>query len=168
MSAGVEIPVKVTAWVDEGVAPLVMALNEIDGVVTVASSEGGPGRPAYVRLRSHDGDLKGLAQWLARLLGEHAGNLGQRLRVLRRDRGADEAPLLELACPAPQALSLALALRAGARERPQRPAIDPQQRPARDPRQPVRAARRGAGAAGRAGTSTRPARLRVLAGAAAR
>jgi hypothetical protein len=34
-----EIPIKVNAWVDEGVAPLVAALNELENVVTVASCE---------------------------------------------------------------------------------------------------------------------------------
>jgi tRNA(Phe) wybutosine-synthesizing methylase Tyw3 len=32
-----EIPIKVTAWVDEGIAPLVAALNEHPAVVTLDS-----------------------------------------------------------------------------------------------------------------------------------
>ena len=36
-----EIPVKVTAWIDEGVAPLVEALNEFPQVVTLDSCQGG-------------------------------------------------------------------------------------------------------------------------------
>lgn len=38
-----EIPVKVNAFVDEGIAPLVVALNEFGGVVTVDSCEGRDG-----------------------------------------------------------------------------------------------------------------------------
>lgn len=37
LSSHHEIPVKVTAWVDEGVAPLVCVLNEFEDVMTVDS-----------------------------------------------------------------------------------------------------------------------------------
>jgi hypothetical protein len=37
-----EIPVQVTAWVDEGVADLVTALNTVPGVMTPGSCEAGP------------------------------------------------------------------------------------------------------------------------------
>ena len=43
-----EIPIKVNAWVDEGVASLVTALNEIDGILTLDSCEHGPMGQAYV------------------------------------------------------------------------------------------------------------------------
>ena len=46
-----EIPVKVTAWVDEGVAPLVVALNDFDRVLTVGSCEGDEATGAYVLFR---------------------------------------------------------------------------------------------------------------------
>ena len=42
-----EVPVKVNAFVDRGVAPLVAALNEVEGIVTLDSCEGGV-RGAYV------------------------------------------------------------------------------------------------------------------------
>jgi hypothetical protein len=38
-----EIPVRVTAWVDEGVADLVTALNTIGGVMTLDSCQEDPG-----------------------------------------------------------------------------------------------------------------------------
>ena len=44
-----EISVKVNAWVDEGIADLVLALSEIDGLVTLESCQGdGSGRSAFV------------------------------------------------------------------------------------------------------------------------
>jgi len=39
-----EMPVKVNAWVDAGIADLVTALSEIDGLVTVESCQGDAGR----------------------------------------------------------------------------------------------------------------------------
>lgn len=39
-----QIPVKVTAFVDEGIAPVVQALNTIDGVSTFSSCQGIQGR----------------------------------------------------------------------------------------------------------------------------
>jgi hypothetical protein len=47
-----EVPVKVNAWVDEGVADLVTALSEIDGLVTLESCQGEPAqRNAFVMFR---------------------------------------------------------------------------------------------------------------------
>jgi hypothetical protein len=37
------VPVKVNAWVDEGIADLVSALSEIDGLITLESSQGDVG-----------------------------------------------------------------------------------------------------------------------------
>jgi hypothetical protein len=44
-----EIPVKVNAWVDQGIAPLVEALSTWDNVVTLDSCEAGPSALAYVQ-----------------------------------------------------------------------------------------------------------------------
>jgi hypothetical protein len=50
-----EVPVKVNAWVDEGVADLVSALSEIDGLITLESCQGDPGeREAFVIFRYGD------------------------------------------------------------------------------------------------------------------
>jgi hypothetical protein len=44
-----EVSVKVNAWVDEGIADLVAALSEIDGLITVESCQGDvSGRSAFV------------------------------------------------------------------------------------------------------------------------
>ncbi len=44
-----EVPVKVNAWVDEGIADLVSALSELDGLVTLESCQGDVGeREAFV------------------------------------------------------------------------------------------------------------------------
>lgn len=51
MSSHSEIPVKVNAFVDTGVADLVSALSEIDGLVTIESCQGGNGRDAFVHFR---------------------------------------------------------------------------------------------------------------------
>ena len=42
-----EVPVKVTAYVDEGIAPLVEALNKIPGLYTLDSCEAGADGMAY-------------------------------------------------------------------------------------------------------------------------
>jgi len=36
----VEVPIRVTAWVDEGIAPLVLAMNRFEEVVTLDSCQG--------------------------------------------------------------------------------------------------------------------------------
>jgi hypothetical protein len=47
-----EVPVKVNAWVDEGIADLVAALSEVDGLVTLESCQGNPGtNDAFVYFR---------------------------------------------------------------------------------------------------------------------
>jgi hypothetical protein len=69
-----EIPVKVTAWVDEGVAALVIALNELEDVMTLDSCQGDDGRPAHVFFR-HRGDARAatlFAADLAAALAPHA------------------------------------------------------------------------------------------------
>lgn len=48
-----EIPIKVTAWIDEGIAPLVIALNINKNVVTIASCESGTDGRAYVYFVAH-------------------------------------------------------------------------------------------------------------------
>jgi len=50
-----EVPVKVNAWVDEGIADLVSALSEIDGLITLESCQGDAGeREAFVIFRYGD------------------------------------------------------------------------------------------------------------------
>lgn len=54
MPAHREVPVKVNAFVDEGVAELVEALSAIPRLVTLESCQGGDGRDAYIIFRLGD------------------------------------------------------------------------------------------------------------------
>lgn len=50
-----EVPVKVNAWVDEGIADLVSALSQLEGLVTLESCQGTPGtNDAFVVFRYGD------------------------------------------------------------------------------------------------------------------
>jgi len=50
-----EVPVKVNAWVDEGIADLVAALSELEGLITLESCQGDVGRhDAFVIFRYGD------------------------------------------------------------------------------------------------------------------
>jgi len=49
------VRVKVNAWVDEDVAPLVLALNEFPNVWTLDSCQGENGKHAYVYFDCQDG-----------------------------------------------------------------------------------------------------------------
>lgn len=73
-----EVPVKVTAWIDAGIAPLVKAMNELPDVVTLQSCQGRPGRSAYVYFTTHGGTTADLVEtvehWTAGL-GEDANFL---------------------------------------------------------------------------------------------
>lgn len=103
------IPVKVTAWVDEGVAALVTALNDFDGVMTLDSCEGAE-HGAYVIFRCQEGDPVRFAADL----GSALKGCGEQTEFLLRAEwrpGADE-PLLELACPPDHAERLAAAVSA--------------------------------------------------------
>ena len=67
----IEVPVKVNAYVDEGIAPLVEALNGFLGVVTLDSCEGSGDSHAYVHFAIR-GDSTGtfsLVQHLSAALG---------------------------------------------------------------------------------------------------
>ena len=49
-----ELPVKVNAFVDEGIADLVRALSDVPSLVTMESCQGGDGQDAYVFFRMED------------------------------------------------------------------------------------------------------------------
>jgi hypothetical protein len=105
-----EIPVKVTAWVDEGVAPLVAALNEIEDVVTLDSCQGDHEHPASVFF-SHRGDTQENALFAADLaasLGPHDEAADYTLTAEWRP-GTDE-PIFRLVCPAAHIEELARVL----------------------------------------------------------
>lgn len=65
------VPVKVNVWVDEGIAPLVRALNSWDDIVTLDSCEAGPDALAYIQFSAEPVEqLIGVAQRLARCLSQ--------------------------------------------------------------------------------------------------
>jgi hypothetical protein len=105
-----------TAWVGEAVAPLVLALSELDGVIAVGICQGGRERAAYVRFRHRDGDDAGLVKRIASLLSAHAGNIEYVLRTVTRPDGQ----AAELTCGPGNVLPLALAIRASIGRRPER------------------------------------------------
>jgi hypothetical protein len=78
------INVKVNAPVDKNIAPLVMALNRFDGLLTLDSCEGGKGKPAYVYFKygATPKDLTVFCYILAEKLSERIkGVNGYSLRV---------------------------------------------------------------------------------------
>lgn len=105
-----EIPVKVTAWVDEGVAPLVGALNAHPRVITLDSCEGGPDTPAHVFF-SFRGDGREAALFAAEIgaaLAPHERDADYSLSAEWRP-GAD-GPVLRIDCPTAHISRLARAL----------------------------------------------------------
>jgi hypothetical protein len=105
-----EIPVKVTAWVDEGVAPLVVALNEFDQVLTVGSCEGDPDKGAYV-LFCFQGDTEQATDFAAEL-GEALSGHDVPYLLRAEWRAGSSEPLLALTCPPDSVLPLAEAVSA--------------------------------------------------------
>ena len=93
-----EIPVQVNAWVDEGVAELVIALNAIPGVETLDSCQADPGHGlASVMFCTHDeAQLYGTVGLIAQAIGS-----GPRDQVsLSLSWGSDDAPAIaDLRCP---------------------------------------------------------------------
>ena len=105
-----EIPVKVTAWVDEGIAPLVLALNELPDVETLDSCQGRHDKPAHVyfRLRRNAQATALFASALAAALAPHEMAADYTLDACWRP-GTDE-PVFKLACPAAHSAALARVL----------------------------------------------------------
>jgi hypothetical protein len=102
-----EVPVKVTAWVDAGIAPLVVALNTYEQVVTIDSCEGHDDKSGpYVLFHCEGEDPAKFANDLGRALSN------QRVDFLLRAewRPEYEEPLLELACPSGSVADLAAAV----------------------------------------------------------
>lgn len=107
-----EIPVQVTAWVDEGVAELVAALNTVPGVLTLDSCQEDKNGLASVMFCTHDETL----------LYETVSLIAQAVGEGRRDRvtislwwGSDDAPAVaDLACPPGLVSAVADAVRSNA------------------------------------------------------
>jgi hypothetical protein len=106
-----EIPVKVTVWIDEEVAPLVVALNGFASVVTLDSCQGHDDEGgAYVLWTYREGVGAGMefARRLAEFLSRHPAPY-----LLRAEWRPDSAePLYELSCPPDSVHALAEAVSA--------------------------------------------------------
>jgi hypothetical protein len=106
-----EVPVKVNAWVDEGIVPMVEALNEFENVWTAASCENDQSAMAlgaYVMFscQCKSADAASFAADLATGLGE---SVPFRLEV--EWRAGNRGPLLTISCPPTSVSDLASAVR---------------------------------------------------------
>jgi hypothetical protein len=108
-----EVPVQVNAWVDEGVADLVLALNAIPGIQTLDSCQEDPNHgQASVMFCTHDeAELYVTVSRLAQAIGD-----GPRGCVsLSLSWGSDGAPAIaDLRCPPERLSAVAGAVRANA------------------------------------------------------
>lgn len=115
MSPRRKISVKVDAWVDEEVAPLVLALSCFEGVVTIGSGAGAGGagtgeEEAYVRFR-FEGSSRESAVFASDLGGRlRAAAVEYRLAAEWAD--GEREPVLSLSCPAERIEQLTGALAA--------------------------------------------------------
>ena len=98
-----EIPVKVNAWVDSGIAPLVCALNEILCIYTVDSCQGRKGRPAYVYFRylGSEKHEPAFVSFLAKMMAQQCAR--EWLYTITMEWNSGEQPLLQIQC-APEAV----------------------------------------------------------------
>jgi hypothetical protein len=93
-----EIPVQVTAWVDEGVADLVVALNAVPGVLTLDSCQECPDGLARVTFCTHKQDS--LYQTVEHLAVIIDGQEWRRDVKLSLWPGCDDdPPVADLTCP---------------------------------------------------------------------
>ena len=67
-----EIPIKVNAWVDRDISPLVLALNDFDSIITVDSCQGSEDLPAYVFFKYAGKSEPCFIYHFAALLADHA------------------------------------------------------------------------------------------------
>ena len=107
-----EVPIQVNAWVDEGVAELVTALNAMPGVMTLDSCQERPDGRASVMFCTHDrAMLYDAVGRIARAVGN-----GQRENVtLSLWWGSDDAPAVaDLTCPPALVTHVAHQVRANA------------------------------------------------------
>jgi hypothetical protein len=106
-----ELPVKVTAWIDEGIVPLVLALNDLPHVETIDSCQGGEDKQAHVYFR-YRGDAAAAVRFIADLAGllcPHERSADYTLTA--RWRPGTGEPVFQLACPATDSTALARVLR---------------------------------------------------------
>jgi hypothetical protein len=106
MSSNQEVPIKLTAWIDQGVVPLVEALDDFEDVLTVASCEDDGIQGAYVLFR-----LRGTSDQATDFASGLAADLNCEVEisyVLQAEwRPGESEPLLTLSCPPDQVPLLA-------------------------------------------------------------
>jgi hypothetical protein len=106
-----QVPVKVTAFVDEGIAEVVKALNDIDGISTFSSCEGRVGKE-YAHVYFDSGEYS-LNRWqrLARLSAKLAKILSANeiydATVSLEWAGDKEAPFIAIKFEPQQSLQIA-------------------------------------------------------------
>lgn len=108
-----EIPIQVTAWVDEGVADLVVALNAVPGVLTLDSCQEEPDGHARVTFCTYD---RALLRETVTQLGAIIDGQGWHGQVkLALGPGCDDdPPVADLTCRPPLVAAVARELRANA------------------------------------------------------
>jgi hypothetical protein len=108
-----EVPVQVTAWVDEGIADLVIALNAMPDVLTLDSCQEDPDGWARVTFCTHENaGLRDMMEFLANVIGDQEWREQVRLSMWG---GCDEDTLVaDLGCPPGLVPSLAGILRSNA------------------------------------------------------
>jgi hypothetical protein len=112
-----EVPVRVTAWVDEGVADLVSALNDWPGIITLDSCESDyrTGR-ARVSFCTHErGQIASVVTRLAAAID--SGGLGERVQLAMWPPCDDDLPGADITCPSSLVPAVAEALASCARRR---------------------------------------------------
>jgi hypothetical protein len=93
-----EIAVKVNAWVDEGVAPLVTALNEVRAILTLDSCQEDPDGIARVTFCTHrDETIQDAMNFLADVID--AQGWADKIRLSLWAGCDDAAMVAELHCP---------------------------------------------------------------------
>ena len=99
--SNVHAPVKVNAWADEGIAPLVEVLNLFPAVETLDSCEGRDGKDAYVYFRCGGNSFEARPKetcdfviWLSSVLRSHPNPCSD--YRLRLEWTASEEPMAEI------------------------------------------------------------------------
>ncbi len=107
-----QVPIKVNALVDEGIAPLVTALSRLAPVLTLDSCQGGDGAPAYVYF-GYSGPEENELTFFYRLAKAIAGQPHREpfFTLNLEWRSGNQRPLASLQCPPEAIAHLARALR---------------------------------------------------------
>jgi len=113
-----EIPIQVTAWVDEGVADLVVALNAIPGILTLDSCQEGPDGRARVTFCTHErAMLREAMDHLGAII--HGQPWQEHVALMLWAGRDDERPVADITCRPQWVTPLARVVRASASRKTQ-------------------------------------------------